>query len=197
MSSSSSSSSSTLLPPSNDPPNIYSPLPVKGKSLKEGWEEYNKRYKESIENTDEYWSKEANKYITWLTPFKRVSNGTFLEGDVNWFAEGKLNACYNCVDRHLEKKADQTAIIWEADEPGQESKHISYAELSKEISRIANVMIMMGVKKGDVVTIYMPMIPELMMVMLACARIGAVHSVVFAGFSADSLRGRILDCDSK
>jgi hypothetical protein len=137
--------SSSSLPPVHDPPLVYSPLPVSGKSVKEGWEEYNKRYKESIEKPDEYWSKEANKYITWLTPFKRVYNGTFLEGDVNWFSEGKLNACYNCVDRHLDKKADQTAIIWEADEPGQESKHITYAELAKEVSRIANVMKMMGV----------------------------------------------------
>lgn len=190
-------SSSLSSPPASDPPNVYEPLPVSGKSVKDGWEEYNKRYKESIEKPDEFWSKEANKYISWLTPFKRVNSGTFLEGDVNWFAEGKLNACYNCVDRHLEKKADQTAIIWEVDEPGQDAKRITYAELLKEVSRIANVMKMMGVVKGDVVTIYMPMIPELMMVMLACARIGAVHSVVFAGFSADSLKGRILDCNSK
>lgn len=115
---------------------------------------------------------------------------------MNWFTNGKMNVCYNCVDKHLPQKKNQVALIWEGDEPGVD-KQITYGELSKQVSRIANVMKAMGVKKGDVVTLYMPMIPELAMTMLACARIGAIHSIVFAGFSAESLRGRIVDCDSK
>lgn len=120
----------------------------------------------------------------------------FPNGSSKWFEDGQINACYNAVDRHALTKGDQAAIIWEGDEPGQ-SRTITYKELQVEVSRIANVMKARGVQKGDVVTIYMPMIPELAMVMLACARIGAIHSVVFAGFSADALRDRINDCQSK
>lgn len=125
-----------------------------------------------------------------------MSKGDFIQGDVRWFTEGKLNVCYNCVDKHLATKGDQTAIIWEGDEPGTDKK-ITYNELHREICKIANVMISHGVRKGDVVTIYMPMIPELAIVMLACCRIGAIHSIVFAGFSSESLKGRIIDCNSK
>lgn len=138
----------------------------------------------------------SEKYLSWFSPFNRVLEGSFEDGDVRWFANGKINACYNCIDRHLPQRADQTAIIWEADEIGAH-KHITYRELYQEVCRIANVMKMHGVKKGDVVTIYMPMIPQIAMTMLACARLGAIHSIVFAGFSADSLRDRIRDCNSR
>ena len=134
--------------------------------------------------------------MSWISPFTKVSSGDFDNGDIAWFLDGKLNACYNCVDKHLPHRADQTAIIWDGDEPGT-NRLITYAELAREVSKIANVLKAEGVKKGDVVTLYMPMIPELTMTMLACARIGAIHSVVFAGFSAESLRDRIVDCNSK
>lgn len=141
-----------------------------------------------MESPHEFWTEEANKYIEWFSPFTRVMDGDFVEGDMNWFANGKMNVCYNCVDKHLATKHDQVAIIWEGDEPGL-SRNITFAELSREVSRIANVLKAKGVKKGDVVTLYMPMIPELAMTMLACARIGAIHSIVFAGFSAESVKG--------
>lgn len=123
-------------------------------------------------------------------------SGSFQEGDIAWFLDGKLNACYNCIDRHLPRRMKQTAIIWQGDEVN-ESQHITYETLLLQVSRIANVLLEHGVRKGDVVTIYLPMIPEVAMAMLACARIGAIHSVVFAGFSAESLKDRILDCNSK
>src|SRR5262249_19099602 len=115
---------------------------------------------------------------------------------VRWFYDGTLNVCWNCVDRHLRKRADQTAILWEGDEP-TESRAVTYAELHEEVCRFANVLKARGVKRGDRVTLYMPMIPETVYAMLACARIGAVHSVVFAGFSPDSLANRIIDCKSE
>lgn len=118
-----------------------------------------------------------------------------MHGDVNCFTEGKLNVSHNCIDRHVPTRGEQAAIVWESDEVGV-SRTVSYAELGREVSRIANAMKHIGVRKGDVVTLYMPMIPELAMAMLACTRIGAVHSVVFAGFSADALRDRVVDCKS-
>ncbi len=175
---------------------VYDPKPLIDKTPSEALNEYHTRYKQSIEDPETFWDNEAKKYLSWTTPYKRVLSGSFEDGDVNWFTEGKLNACYNCLDKHLETRADQTAIIWESDEIG-ESQSITYSELTKEVCRIANVMKKIGVQKGDVVTLYMPMTPQLAMVMLACARIGAIHSVVFAGFSADSLRDRINDCGSK
>jgi acetyl-CoA synthetase len=122
--------------------------------------------------------------------------GSFTEGDVNWFSGGKINISYNCIDRHLKTKANQPALLWEGDEPGL-VRSITYLELSHQVSRIANFMKGKGIQKGDVVTVYMPMIPEIAMVLLACTRIGAIHSVVFAGFSAQSLADRIQNCDSK
>eukprot|EP01041_Mallomonas_annulata_P004796 gene4796-9562_t len=175
---------------------IYAPIPAFEKTVEKSFSEYQSRYNESIADPNTFWSNEARTYLTWFSPFHNVVGGSFIEGDINWFSGGKLNACYNCVDKHLPNKADQIAIIWEADEPGQ-GKSITYAELSRQICRIANIMKAKGVKKGDVVTIYMSMVPELAMVMLACARIGAIHSVVFAGFSADSLRDRLVDCSSR
>ncbi|KAI8812561.1 hypothetical protein BJ742DRAFT_24203 [Cladochytrium replicatum] len=147
-------------------------------------DEYRKLYRRSIE------------VLTWITPFTRVSAGSFQEGDLAWFIGGRLNACYNAVDRHAIATPDKTAIIWDADEPGNH-EHISYKQLLQDVSRFANVLKKYGVKKGDAVAIYMPMVPEAVIAMLACARIGAVHSVVFAGFSADALRDRILDAGCK
>jgi acetyl-CoA synthetase len=189
---------SSLIPknlPEGDEPVVHQGIPINGKSVNEGWEEYKIQYNESINNSDEYWRKQAMKHITWFSPFTNISSGNFIDHDVNWFANGKLNVCYNCVDRHLPTKGDQPAILWEGDEVGT-TRTITYNELVKEVSKISNVMKKMGVRKGDVVTIYMPMIPELAMVMLACTRIGAIHSIVFAGFSSESLRGRITDCNS-
>ncbi len=132
------------------------------------------------------------------TPFHRIKNTSFGPGDVSikWFEDGTLNAAYNCIDRHLAKRGDQVAIIWEGDDP-KDAKNITYQELHDEVCRMANILRNRNVEKGDRVTIYLPMIPEAAYAMLACARIGAIHSVVFGGFSPDSLAGRIEDCQSK
>ena len=158
--------------------------------------DYKKLYAASLKDPDKFWAKEA-KRIHWMKPFKKVKNATFGPGDVSikWFEDGKTNAAYNCVDRHLKKRGKQVAIIWEGDDP-KDDKKITYKELHAEVCRFANVLKKRGVKKGDRVTIYLPMIPEAAYAMLACARIGAVHSVVFGGFSPDSLAGRIEDCKS-
>jgi acetyl-CoA synthetase len=158
--------------------------------------EYLSRYKASLEDPDTFWTQEANKYISWFSDFNKVSQGSFEDGDMAWFVDGKLNASHCCIDRHLEKKANEIAIIFEGDEVGSGRK-ITFKELHQGVCRIANAMLSKGVRKGDTVTVYMPMIPELAMTMLACARIGAVHSVVFAGFSAESLRDRIIYAQSK
>ncbi len=154
-------------------------------------EEYERLYRESIEDPEGYWRRQA-ELLTWFHPPQAVADWDFHEIDVSWYAGGRLNACFNCVDRHLPRRAAKTAILWAADEPGT-YRHISYRELKLEVCRIANVLLAHGIAKGDRVCIYLPMIPELAYTMLACARIGAVHSVVFAGFSAESLRDRILD----
>ena len=177
------------------PPLVYAPKRVEGVDPVQAWNDYQKEYDRSI-NDPAYWAEQATKYLKWSSPFSTVNEGDFIDGDMRWFTGGKLNACYNCIDRHLPERGDQVAIVWEADEMG-EGKSITYIQLAKEVSRIANALKMRGVKKGDVVTIYMPMIPEAAMVMLACTRIGAVHSVVFAGFSADALRDRIRNCNSR
>lgn len=152
-------------------------------------------YQQSLDNPESFWGEQANKFITWSQPFKKVMEGGFEQLDMRWFIEGKLNACYNCLDRHLASKANQIAIIWEGDEPG-EQKTFTYKELHQAVSKFANVLKAQGIKKGDRVSIYLPMIPEVAIAMLACARIGAVHSVVFAGFSPASLQMRILDAES-
>jgi len=158
--------------------------------------EYQKMYADSVKNPEKFWAKQA-KRIHWLKPFKKVKNTTFGPGNVSikWFEDGKTNAAYNCIDRHLRKRGKQIAIIWEGDDP-KDDKKITYKELHAEVCRFANVLKKRGVKKGDRVTIYLPMIPEACYAMLACARIGAIHSVVFGGFSPDSLAGRIHDCKS-
>lgn len=160
-----------------------------------GFEQYRERYERSITDPEGFWDEEAKKELHWFRPYSTVFQGSFEEGDIAWFLEGQLNVCYNCVDRHAISKPDQTAILWEGDDG--ENRHISYLELQRGVCRIANALLSKGVAKGDVVTIYLPMIPELAMTMLACARIGAVHSVVFAGFSAEALRGRIEDGASR
>jgi len=157
---------------------------------------YQEMYAHSIKDPNGFWAEQA-KRIDWIKPFKKVKNTSYDPHNVSikWFEDGTLNASYNCVDRHLAKRGDQTAIIWEGDDP-KDDKKITYKQLHAEVCRFANVLKARGVKKGDRVTIYLPMIPEATISMLACARIGAVHSVVFGGFSPDSLAGRIEDCKS-
>lgn len=157
-------------------------------------DEYLSLYQQSIEDPDTFWGTQANLYLDWTQPFSEVYQGDMREGKVQWFSDGKLNVSTNCIDRHLPKRAKQTAIIWEGDEPGTD-RLISYQELHDHVCEIANVLKQRGVKKGDRVCIYMPMIPEAAFAMLACARIGAVHSVVFGGFSPEALKDRILDSD--
>jgi acetyl-CoA synthetase len=157
-------------------------------------EQYQTLYKQSIQDPEDFWAQIGREFITWQAPFKQAKMGGFEKLDMRWFIEGKLNACYNAIDRHLTTKANQLALIWQADDP-QYSKTLTYAELHLEICRFANVLKKYGVKKGDRIGIYMPMIPEVVIAMLACARIGAVHSVVFPGFSSTALRARILDAD--
>jgi acetyl-CoA synthetase len=157
---------------------------------------YQEMYARSIKDPNGFWAEQA-KRIDWIKPFKKVKNSSFDPHNVSikWFEDGTLNVAYNCVDRHLAKRGDQTAILWEGDDPKNDKK-LTYKQLHAEVCRFANVLKARGVKKGDRVTIYMPMIPEAAISMLACARIGAVHSVVFGGFSPDSLAGRIEDCKS-
>src|SRR5258706_10092838 len=158
---------------------------------------YDEMYARSIKDPDGFWGTEA-KRIDWMKPFTKVKNTSFDPDNlfIKWFEDGALNVAANCIDRHLAKRAGQTAIIWEGDDP-KDSKHITYQQLHEEVCKFANVLKARGVQKGDRVTIYMPMIPEAAYAMLACSRHGAVHSVVFGGFSPDSLAGRITDCDSK
>mgnify|MGYP003675603422 CR=1 FL=1 len=149
------------------------------------------QHKDSIQDSTNFWAN-ASKKIDWIKPWKTVTSGSFQAGNVKWFEEGTLNACFNCVDRHLPKRGDKTAIIWEGDSP-ENSQLITYRALHEKVCKFANILKSMGVQKGDVVCIYMPMIPEAVMAMLACARIGAVHSVIFGGFSPQSISDRILD----
>jgi acetyl-CoA synthetase len=175
-------------------------FPVAAEWAKRAWideAKYQAMYKQSIDDPVGFW-REQGKRIDWIKPYGKVKDVSYDKNNlhVRWFQDGTLNVCYNCVDRHLPKRADQVAIVWEGDDPKIDRK-ITYRELHAEVSRFANVLKANGVKKGDRVTIYLPMIPETAVAMLACARIGAVHSVVFGGFSPDSLAGRILDCDSR
>ena len=153
-------------------------------------------YQKSVDDPESFWA-EQGKRIDWIKPYTKIKDVSFAHDDVHikWYYDGTLNACANCIDRHLPTRGDQVAIIWEGDEPADDKK-ITYNELHKEVSKFANAMKTLGVKKGDRVTIYLPMIPEIAIAVLACARIGAIHSVIFGGFSADSIAGRILDCES-
>jgi len=159
--------------------------------------QYENLYRRSIEDPNGFWGEEGRR-LDWIKPFTKVKDTSFELHDfhIRWFADGTLNVAANCIDRHLKTRAQQVAIIWEGDDP-KESRHITYAELHRDVCRFANVLKANGVKRGDRVTIYLPMIPEAAYAMLACARIGAIHSVVFAGFSPESLAGRIVDCGSE
>ena len=155
---------------------------------------YTAMYEESISDPGGFWAKQADKFLSWDKPWDTVLDWDYSKGHIRWFEGGKLNACVNCVDRHLETRGDQTALIWEGDDPADDDR-ITYKELYEHVCRMANVLKSRDVKKGDRVCIYMPMIPEAVYAMLACARIGAVHSVVFGGFSPESIKDRILDSD--
>jgi acetyl-CoA synthetase len=171
-------------------------LPVTKNSHFKSFEEYKALYEQSIKDSPGFWGKLAKENIVWMKPFDQVFHGSFKDGDLAWFLNGQLNITMNCIDRHLPRRENQIAIIWEGDDPN-DSRRITYRELFQQVCRIANVLKESGVRKGDTVAIYMPMIPEAAFCMLACARIGAIHSVVFAGFSAESLRHRINDAQAK
>ena len=157
---------------------------------------YRAMYRSSIENNERFW-REHGQRLDWIEPYTKVRDVSYARDDlrIRWYEDGVLNVCYNCVDRHLADKRDQTAIIWEGDDPEQDLR-ITYGQLHDRVCRFANVLKAHGVARGDRVTIYMPMIVEAAVAMLACARIGAVHSVVFGGFSPEALAGRIRDCQS-
>ena len=157
-------------------------------------ERYQQLYRASLEQPEQFWSEQAKTFLTWHTPWQSVVEGDFNAGEARWFSGGKLNVSVNCIDRHLEQRGDQVAFIWEGDDP-KKSESITYWQLHAAVCRLANLLRERGVKKGDRVCIYMPMIPEAAYAMLACARIGAVHSVVFGGFSPEALKDRILDAD--
>jgi acetyl-CoA synthetase len=161
-------------------------------------DQYQAMYDASIQDPDRFWA-EHGKRIDWIKPFTKVKSTSFAPGkiDIKWFEDGTLNVSANCIDRHLETRGDQTAIIWEPDDPKDAAQHITYKELHRRTCRMANILETMGVRRGDRVVIYLPMIPEAAYAMLACARIGAVHSIVFAGFSPDALGARINGCDAK
>ncbi len=160
-------------------------------------EQYIKAYKKSVNDPEEFWGDIADKNFIWYQKWDKVLHNDMLNGDIKWFVNGKLNMTRNCLDRHLNKRGDKTAIIFEPNDPNEEAQHITYKELHKKVCKMANVLRDNGIKKGDRVCIYLPMIPELPIALLACARVGAIHSVVFAGFSANSLSSRIQDSDCK
>ena len=174
-------------------------FPVPAEWAKKAWcneAAYADMYRRSIDDPEGFW-REHGKRLDWIKPYTKIKDVSFDQNDlhVRWFHDGVLNASANCIDRHLAKRGDQVAILWEGDEP-KDSQAITYKQLHAEVCRFANVLKANGVKKGDRVTIYLPMIPAAAYAILACARIGAVHSVVFGGFSPDSLAGRVLDCQS-
>ena len=176
--------------------NIYEPNADIIKNSHVNSEDYEKMYEESIKNPDEFWALHG-KRIDWIKPYTKISNVSYEKENlhIKWYEDGTLNASVNCLDRHLDKNGEKTAIIWEGDNPN-ESKHITYKELYLDVCKFSNVLKNAGAKKGDRITIYMPMIPEAAIAMLACTRIGAIHSVVFGGFSPEALAGRIKDCNS-
>ena len=159
-------------------------------------EKYQQMYRDSIEKSDEFWSSQAKEFLDWSKDWNSVSDVDYHKGKIEWFSGGELNVAYNCIDRHLPKRANQAALIWEGDDPNV-SKTVTYQELHDEVCRFANSLKELGVGKGDTVCIYMPMILEAAYAMLACARIGAIHSVVFGGFSPEALKDRVLDAECK
>ncbi|MBN2700674.1 MAG: AMP-binding protein, partial [Methylothermaceae bacterium] len=170
------------------PPEIEAHTHINGES-------YRKMYAQSLKDPDSFWAEQAERFVSWHQPWKTVSDWDFNQVHIRWFEGGQLNACFNCLDRHLQNRGDETAIIWESDDPAH-YRSLTYRELHEEVCKFANVLKQHGVAKGDRVCIYLPMIPEAVVAMLACARIGAIHSVVFGGFSADALRDRILDAEA-
>ena len=171
------------------------PVPINiSKDASIDQEKHEAMYQESLEDPKKFWGEQGKKFISWITPWKTVHKNEFKNGKTEWFIGGKLNVSFNCVDRHLEDRGNETAIVWEGDEL-EDSRNITYSELHKEICKLANALKTNGIRKGDRVCIYMPMIPEAAFAMLACSRIGAIHSVVFGGFSPSALRDRILDAD--
>ena len=159
-------------------------------------DKYNEMYQRSISDPEGFWAEQAEEFIDWIKPWNKVWNWDYDEANIAWFEGAKLNVAYNCLDRHLASRGDQVAVIWEGDDPGADKK-ITYRELHQDVCKFANVLKSRGVKKGDRVSIYMPMVSEVVVAMLACARIGAVHSIVFGGFSPESLKDRILDSDCR
>ena len=157
-------------------------------------EKYQSMYQHSISDPENFWASQADEFVSWFTKWDKVLDWDYHKAHIRWFEGATLNVSYNCLDRHLDTRADQTAIIWEGDDPNQD-RHITYAELHAEVCKFSNALKTRGVKKGDRVCIYMPMVPEAAVAMLACTRIGAIHSIVFGGFSPDALRDRILDSD--
>ena len=171
--------------------------PVPEKWSGDAWidaDRYQVLYQQSLDNPNDFWAQQSDQFLTWEKPWEKLNSADFSKAEAAWFVGGKLNVTVNCIDRHLKSHADQTAIIWEADDPTDHIE-ITYAELHKQVSKFGNLLRDLGVNKGDRVCIYMPMIPEAAYAMLACARIGAIHSVVFGGFSPEALKDRILDCD--
>lgn len=162
----------------------------------DGIEKYRLMWDESVNDPDEFWGKLGREQLSWFQPFTKVRSGGFEEGDIAWFLDGKINVSYNCLDRHLDTKGDQVAIISEGDDPSKVTK-ITYRELHKQVCKLANFFKSLGLRKGDGAAIYMPNCPEATVTMLACARIGVIHSSVFAGFSSDSLASRIIDASCK
>ena len=174
------------------PISLTRPVPANFKDAHVDAQRYRDMYQQSLDNPEIFWAEMANEFLDWDQTWDTVVRYDFSKGDAEWFAGGKLNVSYNCIDRHLPQRADQTALIWEGDDPA-DCKHITYGELKDHVCRLANTLKARGVRKGDRVCIYMPMIPEAAFAMLACTRIGAVHSVVFGGFSPEALKDRILD----
>ena len=175
---------------------VFEPSKALAKDAHIDHEGYKALYEKSFADPDAFWAEQGQR-IDWMTPYSQISDVSYDAADlhIRWYADGTLNAAANCLDRHLASRGDQTAIIWEGDNP-EDHRSITYRELHEEVCKFSNVLKTNGARKGDRITIYMPMIPEATVAMLACARIGAVHSVVFGGFSPDALAGRILDCES-
>ena len=176
------------------PASLTRPVPANFKDAHINAQRYRDMYQQSLDAPERFWAQMANEFLAWDKKWETVVKYDFVKGEAAWFAGGKLNVSYNCIDRHLPQRAEQTALIWEGDDPG-DCKHITYSDLKDHVCRLANVLKARGVRKGDRVCIYMPMIPEAAYAMLACTRIGAVHSVVFGGFSPEALKDRILDSD--
>ena len=171
--------------------------PVPAETASHAWideEKYQAMYQRSVSDSDGFWAEQANEFLDWFQPWDKVSDWDFNKGHIRWFEGGKLNVSHNCLDRHLATRGDQVAIIWEGDNPAEDRK-ITYKELHEQVCRFSNALKNLGVKKGDRVCIYLPMIPEVAVAMLACTRIGAMHSIVFGGFSPDALKDRINDSE--